>query len=132
MSIATEGTAYTAGTPEEVSVDSTGSVDVTSGTVDRSSSSSAPPVLELSTDSLFAWNTFHAHIFSDIRASPEYYPFYSVYSKEKKLPPPLEGSFLYEDEETDYLKSGLGEVGELQLQINGNFLFLESIRSKSK
>jgi len=67
---------------------------------DRSSSASAPPALQLSSESLFAFQVEHAKIFSDIRANEEYYDFYNNYNNEKdreKLPHPLEpSSFLFD------------------------------------
>lgn len=62
---------------------------------DRSTSSSAPPALQLTTESIFAWTVEYAKIFSDIRAHMDYYPFHSKMNSEqpekaKKLPPPLE------------------------------------------
>jgi len=63
---------------------------------DRSSSASAPPILELSSNSLFAWDHSFANVFSgqyDIRASEDYYKFYEEYGKSNpKLPPPLEAA----------------------------------------
>lgn len=61
---------------------------------DRSSSASAPPQLELSTNSLFAWDHTFANVFTgqyDIRATEDYYRYYEEHGKSNpKLPPPLE------------------------------------------
>eukprot|EP01117_Protostelium_nocturnum_P020655 TRINITY_DN93_c0_g3_i1.p1 TRINITY_DN93_c0_g3~~TRINITY_DN93_c0_g3_i1.p1 ORF type:complete len:723 (+),score=211.25 TRINITY_DN93_c0_g3_i1:398-2566(+) len=59
---------------------------------DRSNSSSAPPALQLASDSLFAFRVEYAQIFSDIRTHEDYLNFYESYSgpAQQKLPPPLE------------------------------------------
>jgi len=65
---------------------------------DRSSSSSAPPALQLATESLFAFRVEYAKIFSDIRAHEDYFSFYET-NKEKgrNLPPPLDPTpFLFD------------------------------------
>jgi len=52
---------------------------------------SAPPVLELPSESLFAFNeNQYATLFSDIRTNPDYQMFYENYQKGELLPPPLE------------------------------------------
>jgi len=83
------------------------SVSTNEAPPDRSSSSSAPPALELATESLFAFTVQYANIFSDIRAHEDYYNYYETYGQTKKLPPPLEAApFLFEpgDDEEDLYK----------------------------
>lgn len=71
-------------------------------------STSAPPVLTLQTESLFAFRAAeHLHLFSDIRCEENYYEFYKKYIHQgKPLPAPLESqpflvdrSFYAEEEE---------------------------------
>ncbi len=71
--------------------------------------SSAPPVLEVQENSLFAMGNTYAHLFSgavDIRADDDYIHFYNSHNDPSKLPPPLERpSFdLNEDPSDDYLR----------------------------
>lgn len=78
------------------------SVSTTEAPPDRSASSSAPPALELATESLFAFTVQYANIFSDIRAHEDYYNFYETYGQTKKLPPPLEAApFVFETGDDD-------------------------------
>eukprot|EP01116_Phalansterium_solitarium_P014858 TRINITY_DN3273_c0_g1_i1.p1 TRINITY_DN3273_c0_g1~~TRINITY_DN3273_c0_g1_i1.p1 ORF type:complete len:891 (+),score=275.36 TRINITY_DN3273_c0_g1_i1:107-2779(+) len=78
------------------------SVDTSMGTPDRGSSNSAPPALDLKTDSLFAFTVQYSKIFSDIRANEDYYTFYNEYEDpQRKLPPPLE-AFSFPAEEEEY------------------------------
>jgi len=83
-------------TPVAVEEGNTTSVATDEVPPDRSSSASAPPILELSSNSLFAWDHSFANVFSgqyDIRASEDYYKFYEEYGKSNpKLPPPLEAA----------------------------------------
>lgn len=83
-------------TPAVVEEGNTTSVATDEVPPDRSSSASAPPILELSSNSLFAWDHSFANVFSgqyDIRASEDYYKFYEEYGKSNpKLPPPLEAA----------------------------------------
>ncbi len=68
---------------------------------DRSSSSSAPPALQLASESLFAFTVEYAKIFSDIRAHEDYIQYYES-NKEKKptLPVPLDPNpFLWQEED---------------------------------
>lgn len=51
---------------------------------------SAPPNLELQTESLFAFRSDFNQIFSDIRLEESYPAFYEAYAEHAKLPPPLE------------------------------------------
>jgi hypothetical protein len=54
-------------------------------------STSAPPVLSLNSESLFAFRAAeHLHLFSDIRCEENYMEFYKKYEKQTILPPPLE------------------------------------------
>eukprot|EP01113_Clastostelium_recurvatum_P012865 TRINITY_DN1670_c1_g1_i3.p1 TRINITY_DN1670_c1_g1~~TRINITY_DN1670_c1_g1_i3.p1 ORF type:complete len:963 (+),score=229.06 TRINITY_DN1670_c1_g1_i3:227-2890(+) len=55
-------------------------------------STSAPPILALQTESLFAFRAVeHARLFTDIRCDENYYDFYQRYDGgQGKLPPPLE------------------------------------------
>jgi len=52
---------------------------------DRSSSASAPPALELATESLFAFTVQYANIFSDIRAHEDYHRYYEAHRQDKKI-----------------------------------------------
>eukprot|EP00742_Colponemidia_sp_Colp-10_P003851 GILJ01004101.1.p1 GENE.GILJ01004101.1~~GILJ01004101.1.p1 ORF type:complete len:1018 (-),score=125.30 GILJ01004101.1:519-3572(-) len=53
---------------------------------------SAPPDLELSSKSLFAFSAEYAHIFSDIRCDETYNDFYRLHQgTNMRLPPPLDG-----------------------------------------
>jgi hypothetical protein len=66
--------------------------------------SSAPPVLEVQEQSLFALGNNYAHFFSglptDIRTDDDYLQFYQTYNDPSKLPPPLEPTaFELPDEE---------------------------------
>lgn len=74
--------------------ESTASINPDVAPPDRSSSTSAPPQLELSTNSLFAWDHTFANVFTgqyDIRATEDYYRYYEEHGKSNpKLPPPLE------------------------------------------
>jgi hypothetical protein len=65
-------------------------LDTTCKPPDRSTS--APPVLALNSDSLFAFRAAeHLHLFSDIRCEENYYEFYKKYQEQgKPLPAPLE------------------------------------------
>lgn len=81
--------------------DSQGSIESDVTPPDRSSSSSAPPALQLASESLFAWKVEYAKIFSDIRAHEDYFNFYEHFKEEKRgLPPPLDPTgFLFEFDE---------------------------------
>lgn len=59
---------------------------------DRNSSASAPPALEIATESVFAFTVEYAKIFSDIRAHEDYYNFYENSADRDKLPPPLQST----------------------------------------
>eukprot|EP01114_Cavostelium_apophysatum_P013857 TRINITY_DN3450_c0_g1_i1.p1 TRINITY_DN3450_c0_g1~~TRINITY_DN3450_c0_g1_i1.p1 ORF type:complete len:802 (+),score=223.99 TRINITY_DN3450_c0_g1_i1:279-2684(+) len=77
---------------------------------DRSSSASAPPLLEPS--NVFASNNRFANIFSgqfDIRATEDYYQFYHEFGlKFGKLPPPLEPApFVFDGMEDDQSQDGV-------------------------
>ena len=65
---------------------------------DRSSSNSAPPALQLASESLFAWKVEYAKIFSDIRAHEDYLSFYESNKEKHELPPPLDPLFEFEEE----------------------------------
>jgi len=78
--------------------------------------SSAPPALEIQTESVFAWTVEYAKIFSDIRAHEDYYKFYQGSYEKDKLPVPLETSLMfdYEDEDITYDKNMLQAQQDLQ------------------
>mmetsp|Transcript_41427 Transcript_41427/g.67226 ORF Transcript_41427/g.67226 Transcript_41427/m.67226 type:complete len:777 (+) Transcript_41427:101-2431(+) len=60
---------------------------------------SAPPNLEISAHSLFAFRADYAGIFSDIRCEELYDRFYKSYADQRKLPPPVEASaYAFEDQ----------------------------------
>lgn len=59
------------------------------GIPDRASTASAPPDLEISSRSLFAFKAGYSGIFSDIRHDDYYESFYKENSERLKLPPPL-------------------------------------------
>ncbi|PXF48814.1 Pumilio domain-containing protein [Gracilariopsis chorda] len=63
--------------------------DVLLGVPDRASSASAPPDLEISSRSLFAFKADYSGIFSDIRLDEDYESFYNDNPERTKLPPPL-------------------------------------------
>eukprot|EP01102_Stenamoeba_stenopodia_P013648 TRINITY_DN445_c0_g1_i2.p1 TRINITY_DN445_c0_g1~~TRINITY_DN445_c0_g1_i2.p1 ORF type:complete len:746 (-),score=122.39 TRINITY_DN445_c0_g1_i2:341-2578(-) len=58
--------------------------------LDRNRPTSAPPNLEFSTDSLFAFRTDFAQHFADIRLDDSYPAYYEAYGDTAKLPPPLD------------------------------------------
>jgi len=58
--------------------------------LDRNRPTSAPPNLEFSTDSLFAFRTDFTPIFNDIRLDESYPAYYEAYGDTAKLPPPLD------------------------------------------
>lgn len=64
------------------------------GIPDRSSSASAPPDLEISSQSLFAFKAGYSGIFSDIRMDEHYESFYNENPDRGKLPPPISASAL--------------------------------------
>jgi len=81
---------------------------------ERNASASAPPALELATESLFAFELKYANIFSDIRAHEEYYNFYqSRVEGGKKLPPPLEAPFYLDPNYAEEEIRGLTETFSL-------------------
>lgn len=57
---------------------------------DRTETASAPPDLEVSSRSLFAYSADYNATFSDIRCDEHYEAFYNNYPEKQKLPPPLE------------------------------------------
>jgi len=59
---------------------------------DRAACSSAPPDLEISSRSLFAFKAGYSDVFSDIRYDEHYESFYNNFPDKDKLPPPLDCS----------------------------------------
>jgi hypothetical protein len=93
-----------------------GSVYTNQAPPDRNSSSSAPPALEISSESLFAFTLDYAKIFTDIRTHEDYNDFYETYGqKDKKLPPPLESHFL---ESLTLENEDESPVSEVKLRLN--------------
>jgi len=67
-------------------------------------STSAPPVLSLNSNSLFAFRA--NEIFSDIRTDEKYFEFYISHCNQEKLPPPLEiQTSFYNAPEQEWLPS---------------------------
>jgi hypothetical protein len=56
---------------------------------------SAPPQLELSTNTLFASHSGYGHLFGDIRCEQSYESFYKSHQDPSQLPPPLENDSLF-------------------------------------
>jgi hypothetical protein len=56
---------------------------------------SAPPQLELSTNTLFASHSGYGHLFGDIRCEQSYESFYRSHQDPSQLPPPLENDSLF-------------------------------------
>lgn len=92
--------------------------------------SSAPPVLEVQEQSLFALGNTYAHFFSglasDIRTDDDYLQFYQSYNDPSKLPPPLEPTaFELPDEELlvreQYSPSGSPPMGHRHPYLPFNF-----------
>jgi hypothetical protein len=71
-------------------MDTEGSIVEDTAPPERSSSSSAPPALQLASESLFAFRVEYAKIFSDIRAHEDYIQYYESNKEKKFLPAPLD------------------------------------------
>ena len=56
---------------------------------------SAPPVMELTSNTLFASQSRYSHLFGDMRCDPNYELFYYSHHNQSKLPPPLEKDSMF-------------------------------------
>lgn len=56
---------------------------------------SAPPQLELSSNTLFATHSGYGHLFGDIRCEQSYESFYKSHQDPSQLPPPLENDSIF-------------------------------------
>ena len=55
---------------------------------------SAPPIMEVDTNNLFATQSRYSHLFGDIRCESDYANFYNSYSNKDGLPTPLDNTML--------------------------------------
>lgn len=73
---------------------------------DRSTSASAPPALEIATESVFAFTVEYAKIFSDIRTHEDYYNYYERAPDRTKLPAPLQTSPFFDEYDEGRFRGG--------------------------
>ena len=78
------------------------------GIPDRAATASAPPDLEISSRSLFAFKAGYSGIFSDIRTDDYYESFYNENPERLNLPPPLptDSRYSHEDDQLQRQPSG--------------------------